>query len=152
MTKEKSRVEVTGEAVEAKAPAVVTYWAPENEALVVGTDPNAGIIQFSGHVLAVGARRADLIKVIESNSGFGSLFYRVDQKAGSESEQEDFQAYLTTMLEDDELDQVKGERALIALAALFTDEELVKMDTSRSNPNKTRLVRAAVASKTLKGN
>lgn len=147
----KSQEEVTGEAVEAKANAVVTYWSPEHERLVVAHDPKLGLIQFEGHVLAVGSKRDDLIKLIESNSGLGKLFYRVENASGDEAYKERFQEWITKQLEDDELDQVKTERALIALTALFSDQELIELDVSRSFPNKTRLVRNAVEKKIVKG-
>jgi hypothetical protein len=147
MPKLKKDEEATGVASleSAKSGGPVKYWSPECEELIVGKD---SIVKFEDHVVIVGEQTA---KKMEQFSSFGRLFYRVDDRAGDEKYKEVFLKYLRNLVGGDPLDQVKTERGLMAVMALFSPEELAELDISRSLPNEDRLILAAINNKYVEG-
>lgn len=123
----------------------VKYWSPEHEELIIGT---TSVVKFDDHVVMVNKEHAGKM---EQLSGYKKLFYRVENKAGDEQYKEIFLKYLRNLIGGDPLDQVKTERGLIAVMALFSSEELAKLDISRSLPNEDRLILAAINNKYVEG-
>ena len=123
----------------------VKYWSPEHEELIIGADRTA---MFRNHTLVVSAESA---KVVDQLSGIGRLFYKVHSKSGDEAYKEAFLKFLRNLIGGDPSDQVKAERGLIAVMALFSLEELVELDISKSSPNEDRLILAAINNKYVEG-
>lgn len=146
MPKFKKDEEATGvAALESSSGDSVKFWSPEHEELIVGM---GSVVKFNEHVLVTSDETASKM---EKLSGYGRLFYKVHNKEGDEKYKESFLRYLRNLVGGDPLDQVKTERGLIAVMALFSPEELAKLEISRSFPNEDRLILAAINNKYVEG-
>lgn len=146
MPKVKKDEEATGVAIlESSSGDAVKFWSPDHEELITGTQ---SVVHFRNHVLETSEESA---AKLEKLSGYGRLFYKVQNKQGDESYKEGFLKYLRNLIGGDPLDQVKTERGLIAVMALFSPEELAKLEISRSFPNEDRLILAAINNKYVEG-
>lgn len=146
MPKVKKDEEATGVAIlESSSGDAVKFWSPDHEELITGTQ---SVVHFRNHVLETSEESA---AKLEKLSGYGRLFYKVQNKQGDESYKEVFLKYLRNLIGGDPLDQVKTERGLIAVMALFSPEELAKLEISRSFPNEDRLILAAINNKYVEG-
>lgn len=146
MAKIKKDEEATGVAnLESSSGDSVLFWSPEHEELIIGTK---SVVKFQNHVLVTSRESASKM---EQLSGYGRLFYKVQNKEGNEQYKEMFLKYLRNLIGGDPLDQVKTERGLIAVMALFSPEELAKLEISKSFPNEDRLILAAINNKYVEG-
>lgn len=131
---------------EATKGAVVRFWAPENESLIIGGE---SAIQFAEHRLMV--RTPSIIKRLENGTGYGKLYFKVvDQKSEGEDRVR-MMKFFNRLLEVDRSDQVKTERGIMAMFALFSEEELAELGVSRSSVDKEKLILAALDNKTIEG-
>jgi hypothetical protein len=142
MAKAVKSEEATGDVVASKA----KYWSPDNENLILDGNPQ---IKFEGFVVEV--ETPEIIKRMESSPWKGKDFYRVYDKAGDEKYKARLMGKIRGMVMDDPSDQVKQERGLLALTALFSQSELDEYGISRSYPDIDALVLIVINKKYVEG-
>lgn len=125
---------------------VVRFWAPENEKLIIGGSP---VINFAGYRLMV--KTPKVIERLENGPGYGKLYYKVHDKPSEGEKKVELMKFLTRLLEADRDDQVKEERGIMAVFALFEEHELAELGISKSATNRERLLLAALDRKTIEG-
>jgi hypothetical protein len=125
---------------------VVRFWSPENEKLIIGGSP---VLNFTGFRLMV--KTPSIIKRLEEGPGYGKLYYKVHDKASEGESKVEMMKFLNRLLDADRDDQVREERGIMSVFALFEDSELAELGISRSAANKEKLILAALERKTIEG-
>lgn len=137
----------------AKAPpataGLVKYWCPENENLIIGSDP---VIEFRNHVVVLDPKKSPRShEALQRSNAFGKTFFIVEDKAGDENYKIEFGRRLRKLVGNDPSDQVSQERGYVSICSMFTVEELDKYGISRSQPDVEKVIYVAINNKYVEG-
>jgi len=131
------------------------FWARENRRLYITNGTRK--VRFDGFYATLDLTvpiHKEVCEMLKAHRGYGVDFYEVQTQKNTKDQQKTMLAWIRKIVShssDGEIDDVTRINGVEKLTALFTDEEIRQMGTSRLNPDIDTLTLEASQNKYIQG-